>query len=385
MPSSWHSRASTRIDLAGGTLDLWPLYLFVPRPLTINLGIDLYAEAELREIPDGKSVRFRSDDQGAQTEILWKDLFGQDPSLPVSASFPNGVHPAIELPAKLVAHFARARRVREPSWRPPGLELVTRAKSPAGAGLGGSSTLNVALCGLLSSWAEDAVLNPARDPARAERLIEVARDVETTVIKVPAGVQDYYGAMFGGLQELAWGIGSHRRRALPDPLLQALEDRLVLFYSGQSRNSGINNWAMFKNVIDNVDPAVRAGFDAISRATERLGRALEASGGPDWLGAVDAVRDELAARRRLAPGITTPAIDFAFRRLAELLPPDAPFSGKVCGAGGGGCFFFLFSSPPPADPLARLETELLATHGIRRLPFHAVPRGLEVTRREGSG
>ena len=41
------SKAPTRIDLAGGTLDIWPLYLFLRNPLTVNVGIDLHAEARL--------------------------------------------------------------------------------------------------------------------------------------------------------------------------------------------------------------------------------------------------------------------------------------------------------------------------------------------------
>src|SRR6202162_4706917 len=37
------SRAPTRIDLAGGTLDIWPLYLFHEGAVTVNCAITRYA------------------------------------------------------------------------------------------------------------------------------------------------------------------------------------------------------------------------------------------------------------------------------------------------------------------------------------------------------
>jgi D-glycero-alpha-D-manno-heptose-7-phosphate kinase len=37
------SKAPTRVDLAGGTLDIWPLYLFHPGAVTVNAAITRYA------------------------------------------------------------------------------------------------------------------------------------------------------------------------------------------------------------------------------------------------------------------------------------------------------------------------------------------------------
>ena len=42
-------RAPVRADLAGGTLDLWPLYLFHPGARTVNVAISYYAESEVSE------------------------------------------------------------------------------------------------------------------------------------------------------------------------------------------------------------------------------------------------------------------------------------------------------------------------------------------------
>lgn len=355
------SKAPTRIDLAGGTVDLWPLYLFLDHPVTINLGIDLYAESALEtgRASSGEGlVRLRSEDQGHQLEIAWKDL--------ETAAAP----PQLELHLKLLRHFARERAL-EAGQKGYGFDLTlsTRAKSPAGAGLGGSSTLSVAMAGALATWARQGTARATVDVLRdGEKLIEIVRDVETTVIQVPAGIQDYYGAMFGGLQALRWSAGKHGREWLPQTILAELENRLLLFYSGQSRNSGINNWALFKGFIDNQND-IRARFGKIAQATQKLETALRAG---DWSDAGWAIADEWATRKTLAAGITTPEMERAFEAALKI----APVSGKVCGAGGGGCFF-VYLADAQAEHKKRIE-EAFAAQGIRRLPFHAVPKGLEV-------
>ncbi|MCM2276495.1 MAG: hypothetical protein NDJ89_00270 [Oligoflexia bacterium] len=352
------SRAPTRIDLAGGTLDIWPLYLFLKDPLTINLGIDLFAEATLEESAPATGeprILLRSADQNIELALAPDEL--------ATVQAP----PALELHLKLLRYFARDKTI----WTD--LALSTRARSPAGAGLGGSSTLSIAIIGALATWARGKPIDPARD---GEDFIEIVRDVETTVIQVPAGMQDYYGAMFGGLQSLQWGHGSHRHEWLPDTTLARLEERLLLFYSGQSRNSGINNWALFKSFIDEgksagaVASEVRAKFERINQATHRLQDALARE---DWRDAGQAIAEEWATRRTLAQGITTPEIDRAFE-VARTLVPDS--AGKVCGAGGGGCFFIYVPNPADKERVQKAVTEA----GARHLGFRVSPRGLDVRR-----
>lgn len=348
-----HARAPTRIDLAGGTLDLWPLFLFLERPTTVNLGIDLYAEASLEQVrtdgPRGARhgrVTLRSEDQDIERTLGWDEL--------ATAGMP----PQLELHIKLLRIFALNRRPET------SLRLSTRARSPAGAGLGGSSALSVAMIGALASWARGEPIRPEED---GERWIEIVRDVETTVIQVPAGTQDYYGAMYGGLQSLRWQPGQHRREWLSEDLLPELDHRLLLFYSGQSRHSGINNWALFKSFIDR-EAGVRERFARIGEAARRLESAL---GNRDWVAAGKAIEDEWAVRRTLAPAISTPELDRAFETAARVAPARA---AKICGAGGGGCFFIYLP-----DPAARetVEQEMTAL-GARLLPFKPVRRGLEV-------
>ena len=45
-----NSSAPTRIDLAGGTTDIWPLYLFHPGARTLNVAIDQRAKAKIEQV-----------------------------------------------------------------------------------------------------------------------------------------------------------------------------------------------------------------------------------------------------------------------------------------------------------------------------------------------
>jgi D-glycero-alpha-D-manno-heptose-7-phosphate kinase len=364
---SIHSRAPTRIDLAGGTIDIWPLYLFLKDPVTLNLGIDLYAEATLdltstSDSPENQ-VTLRSNDQNTELQFSWKSIqSGLTPP------------PSLELHFKLLKYFFEmaVRKGADPTKN--NLALSTRARSPAGAGLGGSSTLSVAMIGALAKWTA-LLCGEQIDPKdQGNQLIEIVRDIETTVIQVPAGLQDYFGAMYGGLQTLHWGIGTHSRDPLPSDLIPELEQRLLLFYSGQSRNSGINNWALFKGFIDRQDQ-IRSKFEQISSVTHQLTAALKKR---QWADAAALIAKEWEVRKSLAPGITTPEIDQAFEKARQI----APVSGKVCGAGGGGCFFVYlpFESKLSTSDISTKEKirEIFVQHGMRSLDFHGVPHGLEV-------
>jgi D-glycero-alpha-D-manno-heptose-7-phosphate kinase len=353
-----NSKAPTRIDLAGGTVDIWPIYLFLDKPVTLNLGIDLFAEASLEVFENSKSpgVTLRSDDQNQESRLSWADVETAK------------AHPALDLHLRLLRHFSAAARARlgDDVFFKQDLRLKTVARSPSGAGLGGSSTLNVAITGTLATWAWDRKFDPLVD---GEKLIEIARDVETTVIHVPAGLQDYYGAMFGGLQSLNWGAGVHRREWLDAEILPELGSRMLLFYSGQSRNSGINNWLLYKNFIDK-EAQVRDKFAALSQAAHDVQSALAKR---DWAAAGKSINEEWSTRKTLASGISTPEIDKAFSIAQEVAPGSA---AKICGAGGGGCFFIYLPEESEAQR-KRIVVEF-AKLGIKHLPFKPVPKGLEL-------
>jgi D-glycero-alpha-D-manno-heptose-7-phosphate kinase len=327
------SSAPTRIDLAGGTLDIWPIYLFHERAQTLNAAISLRAHCTIHPRAD-KRIAIESADTGRRVEAdHWSDLRDNHD---------------LELLGRLL-HFFQAE----------GLELRTRSDSPFGAGIAGSSALNIAVCGALAAWCER--------PLTAEELLQIAQNVEAQVIDVPTGVQDYRPAYYGGISAVELNVDGVRRVAMP---VQArdLERRIVLAYTNASRNSGINNWEMTKRHIDG-DREVQARFGRIRDIALAMRAALERG---DWLAVGQYVADEWENRKGLAPGVTTPAID----AMLSAAHAAGAHGGKVCGAGGGGCLFCI--GEPEAVPAIRAA---LASAGARVLDFHIETEGLRVDTR----
>lgn len=322
--------APTRIDLAGGTIDIWPLYLFHPGAQTLNAAISLRARAWVEPRPDDR-VELLSEDTDRTVNLSF-DQLRDDETLP--------------LLGRLVHRFGIH-----------GIRLTTRGDSPAGAGIAGSSALNVAVCGALAAY-QGRTIAP-------EALLEIAKDVEAQVIKVPTGLQDYRPAMYGGVAALELRAGETARVALAvDPA--ELEQRIVLCYTGEPRNSGTNNWEITKRHLDGD----RHIFDCFERIRDTAAAMREALTSGDWDRTASCLGAEWENRKRLSPGVTTAAIDSLIARATAA----GARAAKVCGAGGGGCLFCL--APPGDVPAVR---EALATAGARVLDFRIETTGLEVT------
>jgi len=305
------------------------LYLFHPGAQTLHVAISLRAHARIEPRPDDR-IELISEDTDRMVNLP-ADQLRADETLP--------------LLGRLVHRFGGH-----------GLRLTTRGESPAGAGIAGSSALNIAICGALSRFT-----NQALDP---DALMDVAKDVEAQVIHVPTGLQDYRPAVYGGIAALELEAGRPVRVPLDvDP--HELQQRLVLCYTGEPRNSGTNNWDITKRHIDG-DPHVFECFERIRDTAVAMREALTRS---DWDATAQHLSTEWENRKRLAPGVTTPAIDNLIARAFAAGAQGA----KVCGAGGGGCLFCL--APPSRVPAVR---EALANGGARVLDFHIETTGLSV-------
>ena len=240
-----------------------------------------------------------------------------------------------------------------------GLEVHTRSESPVGAGIAGSSALNIAVCGALVAW--------SGEPRTDADIMQIAMNVEAQAIDVPTGVQDYRPALYGGISAVELRVDGVRRVELPVSALE-LERRLVLAYTGATRNSGINNWEVTKRHIDG-DRNVQRRFERIRDIAGAMREALERGA---WSEVGRHVADEWENRKGLAPGVTTPEIDAILAAARDA----GAFGGKVCGAGGGGCLFCL--GEPERIPAIRAA---IAAAGGRLLDFHIEPDGLRVDTR----
>ncbi|HUX07562.1 MAG TPA: hypothetical protein VMX35_09645 [Acidobacteriota bacterium] len=288
------TKAPCRIDLAGGTLDIPPLFLLLPEACTVNLAISVTAEVEIEDT-DGELIELSSVDSG----ISWS-------TKPRSGQMPP---PGLELAATVVGHLAPEG----------GLAARTKSNSPPGAGIGASSALCVALV--------KALLTRKRVSLEAADFVRLCLDLEARVLGTPAGYQDFYAALNGGLQDITYEPGKITAARLDtDP--DTLRNHILLAYTGKPHHSGLNNWEVFKRFIDG-NRRVRSALCEIGYTAVQMAGALR-SGDLDAVGHL--LAREWAQRKELWPGVSTPAIDELIGRAEKL-----GGAGKACGAGGGGC------------------------------------------------
>ncbi|HEX9760446.1 MAG TPA: hypothetical protein VGA40_05985 [Candidatus Acidoferrales bacterium] len=320
------SQAPTRVDLAGGTLDIWPLYLQHAGAVTVNAAITRYARVVLTP-QRGRRITLVSRDTRRS------ESFASLASLE-NAGLKPGATRAFKLP--LLAHLVRFFRPRG------GFSLTTDSEAPAGAGIGGSSAMAVAICAAFDRWLHLGL-------SRVE-WIHLARDAEATVIVVPTGTQDHYPPAFGGACVIHLAPGAERLERLRVNLNE-LDRRILVCYTGKPRQSGINNWEVFKAHIEG-DRRVWRNIERISQVAQAMRTALERE---RWVEAARLMREEWSFRRRNLPTISTPVID----RIMSAALRNGAMAGKVCGAGGGGCMVFLIEP----DARGRVEAAVAAAGG----------------------
>ncbi|MCK6481255.1 MAG: hypothetical protein L6R43_14285 [Planctomycetes bacterium] len=330
---TYEAVAPTRVDLAGGTLDIWPVYLLLEEPVTVNMALALPARARVSPAPRGRFL-LRSLDHGTEER------------------FPSLADCLRRAKHRLAAEALRA------SPR-SGASIETESGVPPGSGLGGSSALAVALLAALSGHSGSASLHHG--------LALLASNMEGRVIRVPPGTQDHLASAFGGLS--AWHFGLHgvRREALPVSPAR-LARRLVLAYTGVSHSSAENNWRVVKGFLDG-DRGVVRGFGEVAAAAREVRAALLRR---DLEGVAGGMERDSRARRRLFPGFHTErTLD-----LARAARRAGALGGRPCGAGGGGSMVFLLRDEGRREPV---EAALRA-RGATILPAAPDVEGVRVRR-----
>ncbi len=324
------AKAWCRVDLAGGTLDIWPLGLFHPQARTVNVAVDLAATVQLSPLPRGYRVR----QEGELVEASSAAELARD----AGAALVGVIAAALDLPP---------------------FDAVLASESPRGGGLGASSALAVAFI----AAAEEVFDRPRSQPRRR---VAMARDCEAQLMGLPTGVQDHYPALLGGALEIRPLPGGEQVRPLAVDL-QALAASLLVVYSGQSHFSAGKNWQVVRRRLDG-EAEVTELFEGIAAAAAELAPALEAG---DLPRVGELMSREWSYRRRLTEGISTPALE----DLLQAALQQGAWGGKACGAGGGGCLAVL-------GPAERKEAiaAALANAGGQVLAAKPTGRGLEIFR-----
>jgi D-glycero-alpha-D-manno-heptose-7-phosphate kinase len=330
----------TRIDLAGGTLDVYPLYLFEGGGLTVNAAISVFGHVTVEGRPDAR-IHICSEDAGVE------ETFAGLSELQAQMGGPLDL-------VKKALRFYRPQQ---------GLNITLRSEAPRGSGLGASSALLMALSSGLN---EIEALGLDKD-----RIIDLGANIEAQVIDIPTGKQDYFPPLFGGVCSIWFDVDGHRLERLDEEgdLIDRLNERLILTFTNINRFSGVTNWAMLKRYIEKEGDTV-AHMRRIKKVAQAMRQSLVA-------GRLDEFAHLLALewenRKALAEGVTTPEID-AMIAAAEAAGARA---SKLCGAGGGGCMITY------AEPENRAAVkDALVEGGATLIPFRIVQEGirLEISR-----
>lgn len=327
------AEGSVRVDLLGGTLDLNPINLILPNVVTLNLATSLKAKVHITEL-DYDGVEIVSADYSSTDRFKSSDFS--------EANFQKGFFGNLTFIAHLLNLFGIHKGVR--------LELVSG--SPPGAGLGGSSAMGVTCYAALSHFKR----------IEFDRIDAISKvnSIEARILDCgPAGYQDYYPALFGGVLALVATPGKvHVEQLYTDELKEILESHITLVYSGETRLSGINNWEVYKAFF-NKDPGVRAGLTEIARLSHEALLSIQKKNYTDLIGLIGLEGEE---RRKLFPGILTPSMQELQLEIKSL---GSHFGMKICGAGGGGCFLLTHK---PADK--NLIETLIEKFQMKKLEFN---------------
>lgn len=318
-------KAPTRVDLAGGTLDLWPLYTLFGNTKTINCAIGLNAIAEFSLEPHTVFKAQVSTD--TEVFLFYEPVLGDAlEKVPVSVRFPVFVLSRYLHAKKTLPKFA--------------LSVHVKTEAPLRSGLGGSSALCVALARGMSR-----VFSDFTQQGWKWELLSWVKDVEAGFLKTPTGTQDYLAALFGGLNVFEFREGKIEQTAYEHKVYQEFCDRLLVLFSGEMHHSGLSNWEIYKKALESHPETLR-GLAQIKEISNRLDNELKAPN-LNWSRVGECLTAEWDTRREMFH-VETPRLT----EIIQFLQQRNVLGSKVCGAAQGGSLIALI------DPAHRQKLAL---------------------------
>ena len=299
------SKAPLRLGLAGGGTDL-NTYCDKYTGFVLNATISLYVHCTIEERTDNKIV-FESTDHTQILEYESSDSLKLDGNMDLYKGIYN----------KIVKDFTK---------KPLSFNLSTYSDVPSGSGLGGSSTLVVAILKAFVEW-----LNL---PLGEYDIARLAYDIEREDIGIVGGAQDQYAATFGGFNFMEFYAN---KRVIVNPLrvknwiIDELEASIVLYFTNITRQASQIEQEK-KNLLDD-----KKSLEAMHEVKEDAVIMKEALLKGDFKNFSKILGKSWEAKKRVSNSISNIEID----RIYDLAISNGAYSGKVSGAGGGGFMFFM--------------------------------------------
>ena len=327
------ARAPMRISLGGGGTDL-EAYYGTYGGLVISTAINKYFYAIL------------TTDESDDLQVISADYRSLFRHSPYNDLFWNG---DLALPKAVLHHFGIRR----------GINLFVASEVPPGTGLGSSSAAAVTMVRAISTLVEQ--------PMTRQQVAELASYIEINKMGMPIGKQDQYASAFGGFNTITFasqGVTVEPLQIAPE-VRQTLERRLLLFFTGSSRDSTSILKHQRKSTQDQDDTVLQA-LHNIKRVASEVQACLEQGDLDEFASLLDYSWQE---KRRLAPGLSTGFIDECY----DLALQKGAAGGKITGAGGGG-FLLLYCEEQAQESVTRA----LEDRGLKRMNFRFDQQGATV-------
>jgi D-glycero-alpha-D-manno-heptose-7-phosphate kinase len=327
------ARSPMRISFGGGGTDLEAYYAKYGG-LVISTAINKYFYAVI------------TTDESDDLQVISADYRSLFRHSPYNDLFWDG---DLALPKAILHHFGIRR----------GINLFVASEVPPGTGLGSSSAAAVTMVRAISTLVEQ--------PMTKQQVAELASYIEIGKMGMPIGKQDQYASAFGGLNKITFtseGVTVEPVKVDPE-VRKTLEQRLMLFFTGSSRESTSILKHQRKSTQDR-DESVLQALHHIKQVAIDVQSCLERGDLDEFARLLDYSWQE---KRRLAPGLSTGFID----ELYTLALKKGASAGKITGAGGGG-FLMLYCREESQDAV----TQALEERGLKRMNFHFDQQGATV-------
>lgn len=288
------SKTPYRISLFGGGSD-YPSWYKNEEGLTIGGAINKYSYITLHKLPTFFEHKYRL--VYAKTELV--------------QNIDSIQHPAI----KAVLNYKDCHQ---------DLEVHHIGDLPSRSGMGSSSSFTVGLLNAMSAL-EGKSMTP-------QELAEKSIHIEQDLMKEAVGSQDQVFAAYGGFNLVKFSPEGFSVTQIENKKnINKLEKKLMLFFTGKSRNSTVNASKIIKNLKQNQENI---------RALIKLGKEaydiIENNGDISLIG--EMLNESWERKKNLADTIIVPEVENLYKRALD----SGALGGKVLGAGGGG-FVLLFA------------------------------------------
>ena len=305
------SKTPLRLGLAGGGTDVSP-FCDEYGGCVLNVTISMYSYCTIIPRNDGKII-FSAPDIDYKVELESKPRLDIDSELPLHFGIYN----------RVVKNFNKGKKLS--------FEMITYSEAPSGSGLGTSSTMVVTILKAFQEW-----LNI---PLGEYDLARLAFDIERNDLGFAGGAQDQYAATFGGLNFMEFYSDN---KVIVNPLRlkkwikNEMENSLVLYYTGKSRDSGkiIEDQ---KKSITNKNSKNFEGMLEIKASAQKM-KEYVLMGQFDMIS--KALNEAWEAKKKTSSVISNPEIE----KLYNYAIAHGATAAKISGAGGGG-FMMCWCNP----------------------------------------